>query len=70
LHLCTRQRPPRKRLRSNGLTGSNPPGTKVGFTNGWMGIIGEISVPLPENFLVKWRSHAGYGLNLSTVCFL
>ena len=24
-----------------------------------MGIIGEIRVPLTENLLVKWRSHAG-----------
>ena len=26
-------------------------------------------VPPPENLLVKWRSHAGCGFNLSTVCF-
>jgi hypothetical protein len=26
------------------LTGSNPPWTKAGFTNGWMGIIGEIAL--------------------------
>jgi hypothetical protein len=38
LHLYTRQRSPRKRLRSDGLIGSNPPWTKAGFTNGWMGI--------------------------------
>jgi hypothetical protein len=24
----------------------------------------------PESLLVKWRSHAGCGFNLSTVCFL
>ena len=25
---------------------------------------------LPENLLIKWRSHAGCGFNLSTVCLL
>jgi len=34
------------------LTG-NPPGDESRFTNGWMGIIGEIRVPLPENLLVE-----------------
>ena len=24
----------------------------------------------PENMLIKWRSHAGYGFNLSTMCLL
>ncbi len=24
----------------------------------------------PENLLIKWRSHAGCGFNLSTVCLL
>src|SRR5260370_21360510 len=45
-------------------------GTKAGFTNGWMTIIGEIRVPLAENLPVKWRGHTCFGLNLSTVCFL
>ena len=29
-----------------------------------------IRVPMPENLLVKWRSDAGCGFNLSTVCLL
>jgi hypothetical protein len=43
---------------------------KLVLQTGWMGVIGEIRVPPPENLLVKWRIHAGCGLNLSTVCFL
>ena len=56
-------------LPSNEQTRNNPSGTKVGFANGRMGIIGEIRVPPPENLPVKRRSHVGCGLNLSTVCF-
>jgi hypothetical protein len=44
-----------KRLRSNGLTGSNPPWTRDEYRP-------------PENLLIKWRSHAGCGFNLSTMC--
>ena len=37
------------------------PGRRPGRRNeGW----------LPENLLIKWRSHAGCGSNLSTVCLL
>jgi len=35
-----------------------------------MGIIVEIWVARPENLLVNWRSQAGCGFNLSTVCLL
>jgi len=30
-----------------GQTKNNPSGTKADFTNGWMGIIGEIMLPPP-----------------------
>ena len=33
------------------------------------GTIGEIRVPPPQNLVVKWQSHAGWGLNLS-MCLL
>ena len=47
-----------------GQTEGNQPWTKSDFTsltNGWMGPIGEISVPPPENFLLKYRNHASCG---------
>jgi hypothetical protein len=34
----------------DGQTRNNPSATKAGFTNGWMGLIGEIRVPRPEGF--------------------
>src|SRR3989442_14963878 len=37
------------------LTGSDPPGTKAGFTNRRMGIIGEIRVQPSETLLAKSR---------------
>lgn len=37
----------------------DPAWTKVGFTNGWMGIIDEIGCYPPEKLLVTRRSHAG-----------
>jgi hypothetical protein len=60
----------RRLWEDDGQARNNPSGTKAGFTNGWIGIVGEIRAPAPENLLVKWRGHAGCGLNMSTVCFL
>jgi len=51
----------------------NPAGTTagfLGFPKRWRGIIGKIRVPLPENLLVKWRSHASRGFNLSSMYLL
>src|SRR5207302_1073217 len=39
-----------------GLTGSNPPWTKAGFTDGWMGIIGEIGTRRRRAFSKTSRS--------------
>jgi hypothetical protein len=52
-------------LPDGGPTGSNPK-TKAGFT-----VCQPVDrVPPPQELLVKWRSQAGWGFNLSTVCLL
>jgi len=43
---------------------------KLGLQTAGCRQLAKSGVAQPENLLVKWRSHAGCGLNMSTMCFL